>query len=287
MHTLLSKFSRRAGLLSAGLLLSACGDGAAGPNATAPFRLSFRAAPSASLADGAAADGAPGGAGVEESAEGLRVTRGDDEILISRLVLVVRDIHMQSPAGSCGTGDDDADDASATAGDTATRAAGEDDDEDREGCPTVHGGPVMIEIPTSGESAGALAVELPEGTYSRIRMRLKAVTGNDSASRAFRTEHPELTGLSVLVEGVQNEKPFTFTTDVGAQLEVPLDEPLALAEAGDQVTVSLDIANWFVSPRGGLYALDSEKANVRAHITNTIRDSFRAFRDRNRDGRKD
>ena len=106
---------------------------------------------------------------------------------------------------------------------------------------------------------------------------------------AFQKANPDFRDISVRLEGTYNGKAFTFVNDVEAKLNVPLTAPLAIKAGGDNVTVTLDLAPWFVNASGGLYnPADANTAGVvRAKVQNAIRASFRAFRDKNRDGKED
>ena len=91
------------------------------------------------------------------------------------------------------------------------------------------------------------------------------------------------------LEGTFNGVPFVFINDVNAKLDIPLPTPLVVGDAGGDVTVTIDIGSWFVRSQGGLYspAQANISGNVQAAVQNNIRAAFRAFRDRNRDGRED
>jgi hypothetical protein len=68
---------------------------------------------------------------------------------------------------------------------------------------------------------------------------------------------------------------------------VPLSAPLSVDEEPVDLTVQVHVAQWFLTPSGGLYspAQANTPGQARARVANNIRSSFRASRDRNRDGR--
>lgn len=219
---------------------------------------------------------------VTTSAEGLRVTRDADVIVITRAQLVVRDVRLKSALAVCNDDDDSA--SSIVRADR--RNTSDDDDDD---CPELRVGPFLVTLPVNGADGARVSVPVPAGTYSSVRLSLHKVTSNDSADAVFRQANPDFRDISVRLEGTYNGAPFVFVNDVNAKIEVPLPDPLVIGTAGDDVTVSIDFGTWFLRPQSGLYApaLANTPGSVRSAIQNNIRRAFHAFRDRNRDGRED
>jgi len=89
--------------------------------------------------------------------------------------------------------------------------------------------------------------------------------------------------------GTFNGTPFTFVNDVNAKLTVPLAKPLVVGTGGNDVTVTIDLSAWFLRSSGGLYSPTAANApgQVRAQVQNNVRAAFRAFRDKDKDGRED
>jgi hypothetical protein len=141
----------------------------------------------------------------------------------------------------------------------------------------------------NGADGARVAVEVPAGTYSSIRLWLYKVTSSDSADVAFRQANPTFRDISLRLEGTFNGTPFVFVNDVNAKLTVPLTEPLVVGTGGDDVTVTIDLSTWFLRSSGGLYspAAANTPGQVRAQVQNNIRNAFRAFRDDDKDGRED
>jgi hypothetical protein len=255
-------------LLSAGsaFLLAACGGDGTGPNAASQVGVGFQLARTSSSArtslDGTPIAGLP--PRVSSTADGLVIARGTDEMVVTRAQLVVKDVKLKRAAAICQ----------------------DDDDVD---CPSIRVGPFLVDVPVTGTDAGRVTVPVPEGTYASVDLRIHKVTSSDATDLAFRQANPDFRDISVRLEGSYNGRPFTFIGDVNARLDIPLTAPLTIGGETDNVTVTIDLGPWFVNPAGGLYA--PEAANtpglVRAKVQNNIRRSFRAFRDRNRDGRED
>lgn len=253
-------------------LLTACGEEGTGPNAAGEVGVGFRLAATPTVSAGVAGS-ASGSTPVVAAATtaGFSIKSGTDEIVITKAQVVVKNVKLKSVAATCASSDDD------------------DDKGDGDDCPRIRVGPFLVNVPVSGTDGGRLAVGVPAGTYSAIRFDIHKVTSGDSADRAFRQENPDFRDISVRLEGTYNTKPFVFVNDVNAKLDVPLTQPMAIGNSGDNVTVMLDMTSWFSKPTSGLY--NPAEANVvgfvRAKIQNNIRASFRAFRDRSRDGKDD
>ena len=277
-------------VLCAGVsLLAACSDGT-GPNASGEVGLGFQLATSQSGASAPSAPGTATGTGVAQvstTPAGLSITSGTDAIVITRAQVVVRDVKLKSAAATCVDDDDDDDDKSSSSR-SGTRSSKDDDDDDDD-CPSIRVGPYLVNIPVSGADGGRVAVMVPEGTYSSVRLSVHKVSSSDSADLAFRQANPDFRNISIRLEGTYNTQPFTFVSDVNAKLEMPLTAPVVIGKGGDNVTVTIDMKDWFTKPTGGLYSPGAANTSgfVQAKIQNNIRNTFRAFRDKNRDGRDD
>jgi hypothetical protein len=260
-------------------LLAACGEGT-GPNATGQVGVGFRlaAAPAASAnvssASGSSsgANGSGGQVTSAATATGYSIKSGTDEILITKAQVVVKNVKLKSVAAVCANDDDD-----------------DMDGDDEDDCPTIRVGPFLVNVPVNGSDGGRVAVPVPAGSYSAIRFDIHKVSSSDSADRVFRQTNPDFRDISVRLEGTYNTRPFIFTHDVNAKLDVPLSKPVEIGAAGDNVTVMIDMTTWFTKPSGGLYspAEGNVPGFVRAKIQNNIRAAFKAFRDKDRDGKDD
>ena len=294
---------RRYLLTVAALVLAACSDNT-GPTPSGSVGLGFQVARTSAAARmsvaGLNADGPPlvGDAPtVTPTANGLRITRDADVLLITKAQVVVKDVKLESASATCADDDDDDDDTfpgSSTSADSDNgrgngRSRDNDSDDDDDDCPTLRVGPFLVDLPVNGTDGPRVTVPVPEGTYSSVRLTLHKVTSNDSADRVFRQANPDFRDISVRLEGTFNGAPFIFVGDVNAKIDVPLPEPLAIGETGGDVTVTLDLGSWFVRPQGGLYApaLANTPGSVRSAVQYNIGSTFHAFRDRDRDGRED
>lgn len=291
MTTMSARLGRAAFATASLVTLAACGEGTS-PSATGNVGVGFQLATTSmtaaalSVSAGVATNT---GVAVNATDAGLTIERGTDKIVVTKAQLVVRDVKLKTAVATCSDDDASSSDVAADKGGSSSNANGKGESEDERECPTIRVGPFLVDMPVSGADAGRVSVAVPEGTYSKVRLTIHKVTSSDSADLAFQKANPDFRDISVRLEGTYNGKPFTFVNDVEAKLNVPLTAPLAIKTGGDNVTVTLDLAPWFVNAAGGLYnpADANTPGLVRAKVQLAIRSAFRAFRDKNRDGKED
>ena len=296
-----SRRSRTASGLASALVvtaLSACSDGTSPSSANTVgvgFQLA-RASTASSMLAASVDGGAPGVPGttptITTSAAGMTITRDGDVLVVSKAQLVVRNVKLKSATAVCSDDDDDDDESTGESSNSSSGSSSGSSsrrDEDDDDCAEIRVGPYLVDVPVNGADGARVAIAVPAGTYSSIRLWLYKVTGSDSADVAFRQANPDFRDISLRLQGTFNGTPFTFVNDVNAKLTVPLAEPLVVGTGGDDVTVTIDVSTWFLRPSGGLYspAAANTPGQVRAKVQNNIRNAFRAFKDRNKDGRED
>ena len=276
------------------LALAACQEGT-GPSSDNMVGVGFQLArTSGATALVAPAAGGPAGstaaAGtvptITTSAAGMRIARDGDVLLVTKAQLVVRNVKLPSATAVCSDDDDDESTGRSSNSSSGSSSSRDDDDDD---CAAIRVGPYLVDVPVNGADGARVAVSVPAGTYSSIRLWLYKVTSSDSADVAFRQANPAFRDISLRLEGTFNGTPFVFVNDVNAKLTVPLTTPLVIGTGGGDVTVTIDLSTWFLRASGGLYspADANTSGQVRAQVQNNIRNAFRAFKDNNRDGRED
>ena len=213
-------------------------------------------------------------ANVTTTAAGLMIARQSDTIVVTKAQFVVSDVRLRSVIGGC------ADEA---------MGASRDKKNDASECPKIRLGPFLVDIPVTGEDGARISVNVPAGTYGNVRMKLHKVDANNALDLPFQQQNPDFRNISVRLEGTYNRVPFVFTNDLTTMINVPLVKPLVIKTGGDQITVSVDIAAWFVRASGGLYspALANTPGSIRGTVNANIQRAFRAFRDQDLDGRED
>ena len=270
----------------AAIALSSCSDGTSPSSANrvgVGFQLA-RTSTASSLMVASVEGSVPGTTPtITTTANGTRIARDGDVLLVSKAQLVVRNVKLKSASAVCGDDDDDESSSSSNA------TSGRKDDDDDDDCVAIRVGPYLVDVPVNGADGARVAVNVPAGTYSSIRLWLHKVTGSDSADLAFRQANPGFRDISLRLEGTFNGTPFIFVNDVNAKLTVPLATPLVVGTGGDNVTVTIDLSTWFLRPSGGLYSPASANTSgqIRAQVQNNIRGAFRAFKDQDKDGRED
>jgi hypothetical protein len=254
-------------LFSSLTLVAACGALACtestSPAAGLPATVSFSTAPST----GASASRA--------SVAPAMATVGTDVLVITRAQLVVARMELQRAGATC-----------------ASDAATGDDEVNEHECAELETAPTIVDLKVDGSVASALSVSIPAGSYSALEAKirpLRAESEHGRGSSTFLAAHPELNGVSVLVEGTFNGTAFTYTGAPRAAFERAFAPPLVADATPLNVTIGVDLASWFKSQSGAL--IDPSTANSgganAAVVAENIKRSFRAFRDDDRNGHDD
>lgn len=246
----------------------ACADGT-GPAAGRPLSVSF------TTVNGT-------GAGLSRSLDASSprlATGGTDVLLISSAKVVVARMELERVDAAC----------------TSEEAAGDDDRQhENDDCEELQLGPTIVNLPVDANSTvvSAVDVNIPEGSYSSLEAKVRPIRSNNGrgkGSAAFLAAHPEFDGVDVRVEGTFNGTPFVYKGAVSANVERHFDPPLTVGAAPVNLTVQVDLANWFRSRSGTL--IDPSTANASGPnaelVAQNIRRSFHAFRDNDRNGHDD
>lgn len=208
----------------------------------------------------------------------VTVTQGSDVLVISSVQLVARKIKLEQKDGTCPTPVVESPDGT-----------GKDADEDStDECPNLRLGPVLLDPPLGLGAVSTFSVDLPAGTYDELKMQIHKPTSR-SSDATFLMAYPDFSGVSIKVNGTFNGVPFTFTTALTAEVEVPFEAPVVVTDGGTtSLTMQLDVRGWFDAQGGGALV---DPLNLtqqsRSRIEQNIRASFHVFRDENGDGEKD
>ncbi len=240
--------------------LAACSNGSTNPNADGHLRLQLATTGTGATAGPSLAD--------------VSVTRGSDEIVISDVQLVARKLKLERADGTCPTPD--------------LSDTGDGDEEDSDECPNLKLGPLLLDPPLGTGAETSFTVDLPAGTYTELRLQIHKPSNNNKDA-AFLAANPDFAGVSIKVTGTFNGTPFTFTTDITAEVETEFDHPVVVvADGTTSLTLLLDVRGWFLNQGGS--ALLSPLAltqQSRSQIEQNIRRSFHAFEDEDHDGEED
>ena len=223
-------------------------------------------------------------------------TTGTDTLVVDSVQLVLRDIKFQR------TNEDVCDqEDSLESGDLrlAYSHDGEGDggsiDDDgndghADGCESFNAGPYLLDLPLGAGVARGFSVAVDTGSYDQLRIKIHKPEngGSDPKDAAFLAAHPEFDGVSIRAFGTFNGAAFAFTTDLSAEQKMDLIPPVIVADSTTNVdiTINVDISTWFSDGAGGLVDPNTgNKGGSNDNLVNdNIKDSFRAFRDEDRDG---
>lgn len=248
-------------------VLTGCAAESTGPaGATPPRTISLSLSATGPLGNASASLGG-------RTASSLTVTGSTvDALVITKVQLVLARLELQRSGATC----------------TSSASAGDDERAD-ESCAQLELAPTIVTVPVDGSIANALSVSVPSGSYSAFEAKIRPVEARRNGSAAFLAAHPEFAGVSVRVEGTFNGKAFTFLGAPSAQLESVFNPPLVADASGINITVRVDLTNWFRTPAGAL--IDPASANAGAAnaglVSGNITRSFSAFRDDDHNGHDD
>ena len=188
-------------------------------------------------------------------------SRGDlalsNNIVLSRVRIVIRDLQLETKDGS------DTNDA--------------DDDQ-------VASGPYLLDLSGASLDGGLSKVfdaSFTPGTYKSIKLKIHKLTSSDSFAGNAGLEAMNTAGASIIADGTIDGAAFTYTTSVETKEEFKGSIEL---KAGSNLTLNVDPTGWFSGSGGRLDP--REAANVPA-IDDNIKKSFKAFKDDNKDGHGD
>jgi hypothetical protein len=251
-------------LLCAGLAVAAvgCSDSGSGPGTDAQVNLNL----ATRAAGGAAAASLASVSAPETYTDGAGNT-----LVLDRVQLVMREIELENETEA------DACEHTATAGDDA--------------CAEVEIGPFLADLPLG--TAGAtrtVTAEVPAGTYDEVKFKIREPDDDTQADADFAAAHPDLAHASIKVDGTYNGTPFSFVTDLRAEMKLHLSPPLVVGQtAATDLTLFVDLDTWFRDAGGNL--VDPGSANTgganESLVTSNIQQSFQCFEDDDHDGSDD
>jgi hypothetical protein len=146
-------------------------------------------------------------------------------------------------------------------------------------------GPLLLDVKGS-DLDGALVqllvdTKVPAGTYDKLKLEIHTIES------APLPEFKELVdqGVSLLIEGTIDTKPFTFASALEAELEH--EGRFQLGGTANNITLNIDASKWFTAADGSRLSPVDTTATAREAILANIRSSFSAFEDDDEDGEKD
>jgi hypothetical protein len=246
---------RVAFVICAAIGANACSD-AATSGARHPLTVSLTTQAQGAVADRALAD--------------ITISAGTNSLVITKAQIVARRIEL-APAG-----------ATACAN---TTEAGDDNADSNDGCAEVEVGPTLLDLPLDASTKSNITASVPAGSYRALELRVSPVTSGNQRTTQFIAAHPDLKNASVRIEGSYNGKAFVFVSAIDARIETVFASPVTVDATSPNVTIAIDLSNWFSDGSGG--ALDPSNSANAARISANIAGSFRAFEDDDHDGHED
>jgi len=144
----------------------------------------------------------------------------------------------------------------------------DDDEEDDDDCEDVRIGSATFDLPLSGGVVTLDQTAIRTGTFDEIELRI-------SQAR---------------LRGLFDGQPFDVTVPVDVERKLEFSPPLVVTDgAPATITVNVAVATWLINSDGSLIDPRRLDANstLRSFVRSRITSSFRAFEDRDRDGRDD
>ena len=161
---------------------------------------------------------------------------------------------------------------------TATCSGTETDD-----CPAVKLDPVLVDLPLDGTTKTDFGANIPAGTYRGIELKIRPVNSSDPGGAAFLAANPSFSNVSVHVEGTFNGQPFAYNSSLDAEIEMELSTPITLTSgSGSNFTLFVNVASWFTDSSGN--AIDPTNSQNQSTIENQIQQSFKVFKDDDKNG---
>jgi hypothetical protein len=208
----------------------------------------------------------------------VTTTDGQHTLTITRAQIVLSRIEMRGTSTAACDANNDGDDNDQSHAQEHT-----------DGCQSLELPPMLVDLPVDSAVVSALHVNIPAGTYTALEANLEPAHGHDGSAAPFLAANPTFAGVSVRVTGTFDGQRFVYTGAPQVHLELEFQPPLAVGDAGANVTVHADLTRWFRDATGALVdpATANGSGDNAALVANDIRQSFRAFRDDRRDGDND
>ncbi len=159
---------------------------------------------------------------------------------------------------------------------------------DEDACEEFELGPIVVDVPLDGGTMQEIAVAVDTGTYDELEFKIHKVSGDDPEDAAFAAANPGLVDKSIVVWGSFDGQAFTYETDLNEEQEFELNPPLVITDSTTttNVTVRLDVSQWFSDGAGGLVdpATANKGGTAENLVKDNIRNSIKAFEDEDGDG---
>ena len=150
--------------------------------------------------------------------------------------------------------------------------------------------PIVAQLSLDGTPTELAVADLPLGSYHKVSFRIHKPDDNEMPPDPdFKIGTSGNERFSIIVEGSFNGQPYIYRSSKSMHQIVDFEEDLVIDENTGDANVSLlvNLSEWFVDRNGQVLDPNDTSKGNESRIDKSIRDSFRAFRDNNRDGRAD
>ena len=285
---MISKTAHRLALMGLAGTLAACSGSGTAPTAKSQVTFSLSSKPLGASASR--------GAFLSDTISG-----GGATVVLDSVQLVLRDLRFKRVQDGFCPDDDSSSSLHASGGNDGSGHEGhggnEGDDNGGDGqhdaCESFNAGPFLLDVPLGGGVDRAFSVSVDTGSYDQLRIKIHKPSSDsaDAKDLAFLAAHPEFEKVSIRAVGSYNGTPFVFTTDLNVEQRIALVPPITVADsaANVDVTIKVDVSNWFSDGAGGLVDPQTAlKGGANDHLVRSnIEASFHAFHDGNHDGHND
>ncbi len=132
--------------------------------------------------------------------------------------------------------------------------------------------------------------DIPFGTYHKVSFRIhKPDDGEMPPDPDFKIGESGNERFSVIVDGKLDGIPFQYRSSKSMQQKVDFESELVIEEitADMNVTLLVNVSTWFKDDDGNELDPTDDTSSNESMIDKSIRESFRIFKDNNRDGQPD
>jgi hypothetical protein len=144
----------------------------------------------------------------------------------------------------------------------------------------------VLDLDLDGGLNTVAVQEIPNGSYDKVSFRLhKPEELEDVGDTDFYEGDSGSERYSVVVKGSYDGQPFTFKSRRTAKQRIDIQPALAITDTTTavNVTLSVDVHSWFIDPDDGALLNPTDEGDE-SEIDDAIKESFRAYRDDDKDG---
>ena len=149
-------------------------------------------------------------------------------------------------------------------------------------------GPFVLYLNLTGNLTTIGVSDIPAGTYNKVKFKIHKPEDDETVSDPeFKTGTSGNERFSVIIKGHYFSSPFVYKSKKSIEQELWLNPPLVVADSigSTNVTLSVSTFSWFRDEDGSLMdPADSENEDT---IDDNIKDSFKAYKDDDKDGDDD